>query len=109
MAGLREGATLPRGRFARYSPILAVLFALGGAALIANGVTGSGAASQRLLGMAGGAVLVFLARRHDGALRRAARSRASSARRWPGARAARWRATTPCATPRAPRAPPPRS
>ena len=42
MAGLREGATLPRGRFARFSPILAALFALGGALLIANGVTGSG-------------------------------------------------------------------
>ena len=42
MAGLREGATLPRGRFARFSPVLAALFALGGAALIANGVTGSG-------------------------------------------------------------------
>ena len=61
MAGLREGATLPRGRFARWSPILAGLFALGGAALIVNGVTGSGAASQRLLGMAGGAVLMFFA------------------------------------------------
>ena len=61
MAGLREGATLPRSRFARYSPILAGLFAIAGAALIANGVTGSGEASQRLLGMAGGAVLVFFA------------------------------------------------
>jgi putative ABC transport system permease protein len=61
MAGLREGATLPRGRFARFSPILAALFALAGAALIANGVTGSGPASSRLIGMAFGAVLVFLA------------------------------------------------
>ncbi|HET6172042.1 MAG TPA: FtsX-like permease family protein [Gaiellales bacterium] len=61
MAGLREGATLPRGRFARYSPVVAGLFALAGAALIANGVTGSGQASQRLLGMAFGAVLIFLA------------------------------------------------
>ena len=61
MAGLREGATLPRGRFARYSPILALLFALGGAALIVNGVSGSGAVSQRLIGMAGGAVFVFIA------------------------------------------------
>ena len=61
MAGLREGATLPRSRFARYTPILAGLFAIAGAALIANGVTGSGEASQRLLGMAGGAVLVFFA------------------------------------------------
>jgi putative ABC transport system permease protein len=61
MAGLREGATLPRGRFARWSPILAGLFAVAGALLIANGVTGSGTASQRLLGMAGGAVLIFLA------------------------------------------------
>jgi putative ABC transport system permease protein len=61
MAGLREGATLPRGRFARWSPILAAIFAVAGAALIANGVTGSGTASQRLLGMAGGAVLIFFA------------------------------------------------
>jgi putative ABC transport system permease protein len=61
MAGLREGATLPRGRFARYSPILAGIFALAGAALIVNGVTGSGTASQRLLGMALGAVLIFFA------------------------------------------------
>ena len=61
MAGLREGATLPRGRFARYSPILAGVFALAGAALIVNGVTGSGTASQRLLGMALGAVLIFFA------------------------------------------------
>ena len=61
MAGLREGATLPRGRFARWSPMLAALFALAGAALIVNGVTGTGTASQRLLGMAGGAVLIFLA------------------------------------------------
>ncbi len=61
MAGLREGATLPRGRFARFTPVLALLFAIGGALLIANGVTGSGDTSQRLLGMAGGAVLMFLA------------------------------------------------
>ena len=58
--GAARGATLPRGRFARFSPS-SRLFALGGAALIANGVTGSGPASQRLIGMALGAVLVFLA------------------------------------------------
>ena len=34
---------------------------MAGAALIVNGVTGSGTASQRLLGMAGGAVLIFFA------------------------------------------------
>src|SRR5262249_22807666 len=61
MAGLREGATLPRGRLARFTPCLAALFALGGVALIVNGVAGSGEASQRLLGMALGAILVFLA------------------------------------------------
>jgi putative ABC transport system permease protein len=61
MAGLREGATLPRGRLARFTPYVAVLFALGGVALIVNGVAGSGEASQRLLGMAFGAILVFLA------------------------------------------------
>ena len=61
MAGLREGATLPRGRFSRLTPYFAALLAILGGALIANGVAGSGEASQRLLGMALGAVLVFLA------------------------------------------------
>ena len=104
MAGLREGATLPRGRFARCSPILAVLFALAGAALIVNGVTGSGPASQRLIGMAGGAVLVFLA------VAMTARFAVPLLARIVGAPLAwrasgRWPATTRCATRRARRAP----
>ena len=74
----------PRSRFARYTPFIAGLFALAGAALIANGVAGSGEASQRLLGMAGGAVLVFFAvamtARFAVPLARAHRRRC----RWPG-------------------------
>ena len=104
MAGLREGATLPRGRFARFTPYIALLFALGGVALILNGVAGSGAASQRLLGMALGAMLVFLAVAMTARFAvPAARDRRRRAARH-GARAARSRATTPCATRRAPRA-----
>ena len=67
MAGLREGATLPRSRFARFRHIVAVLFALAGAALIANGGrAGTGpvlAADRRRRGAR------LPRRRHDGALR----------------------------------------
>ena len=43
IAALREGAVLPRGRFARFTPALAVLLALGGLLLILQGFSGSGA------------------------------------------------------------------
>ncbi|MDX6567998.1 MAG: putative transport system permease protein [Gaiellales bacterium] len=61
IAALREGAVLPRGRFARFAPVLAVLLALGGLLLILQGFSGSGSVSQRLLGMGVGALLVFIA------------------------------------------------
>jgi putative ABC transport system permease protein len=61
IAALREGAVLPRGRFARFTPVLAVLLALGGLLLILQGFSGSGSVSQRLLGMGVGALLVFIA------------------------------------------------
>jgi putative ABC transport system permease protein len=61
IAALREGAVLPRGRFARYSPVFAVLLALVGLGLILQGFSGSGSVSQRLLGMGIGALLVFVA------------------------------------------------
>ena len=61
IAALREGAVLPRGRFARFTPVLAVLLALVGLLLILQGFSGSGSVSQRLLGMGIGALLVFIA------------------------------------------------
>ena len=61
VAALREGATLPVGRFARFTPVLAVLLALLGAAGMANGLIGSGATSGRLGTLAGGAILIFIA------------------------------------------------
>jgi putative ABC transport system permease protein len=61
IAALREGAVLPRGRFARYGPVLAVLLAAVGLLLIVQGFSGSGSVGQRLLGMGIGALLVFVA------------------------------------------------
>ncbi|MEW6581359.1 MAG: FtsX-like permease family protein [Actinomycetota bacterium] len=61
IAAIREGAVLPRPRFARFTPAVAALFAAGGLALVVQGLVGEGDATQRLLGMALGAVLVFVA------------------------------------------------
>jgi putative ABC transport system permease protein len=58
---LREGAVLPRSRFSRWSWIVAVVCALLGVLLIANGFSSGGSTSNKLLGMAAGAVLVFVA------------------------------------------------
>jgi putative ABC transport system permease protein len=61
IAALREGAVLPRGRFARFQPAFAALFALAGVLLIVQGFSGSGSVGQRLVGMGIGALLVFVA------------------------------------------------
>ncbi len=61
VAALQEGATLPPTRFARYSPYVAAGVAALGAAGVANGMYGMGGTTQRLLALAGGAVLLFLA------------------------------------------------
>jgi putative ABC transport system permease protein len=61
IAALREGATLPRGRFARYSWVLAALFGVLGGLLIASGLTSDGDAQQALLSLAAGALLEFIA------------------------------------------------
>jgi putative ABC transport system permease protein len=61
IAALREGAVLPRGRFARFQPAFAALFALAGVLLIVQGFSGSGSVGQRLVGMGIGALLVFIA------------------------------------------------
>jgi len=61
VAALHEGATLPPSRFARLgTPAAAGLAALGAAALAA-GMLSSAGTSTRLLEMAGGAVLLFVA------------------------------------------------
>ena len=61
IAALREGATLPVGRFARLTPVLAILLAALGAAGMANGIVGGGETSGRLGTLAGGAILIFIA------------------------------------------------
>ena len=44
IAALREGAVLPRGRFARFTPVFAVVLGLVGVLLIVQGFSGSGIA-----------------------------------------------------------------
>jgi putative ABC transport system permease protein len=61
VAALQEGAALPRSRFARWMPLGALVVAAGGALLIAGGMLGSGGTTQRLLTIALGAILVFIA------------------------------------------------
>ena len=61
VAALREGAEIPRGRLSRFTPLLAGLLAVGGIVLIVVGLQSEGGATRRLLVMALGALLVFLA------------------------------------------------
>ena len=61
VAALHEGATLPPSVVSRYSPVLAVAAALLGAAALAAGMFVHGATTTRLLEMALGAVLIFVA------------------------------------------------
>jgi putative ABC transport system permease protein len=61
IAALREGATLPAGRLARFTPWFAVVIAALGAFLIYNGLAGSGSLSNRMLGLGVGALLEFVA------------------------------------------------
>jgi len=61
VAALREGAEIPRGRLSRFTPLLAGLLAVGGIVLIVVGLQSDGGATRRLLVMALGALLVFLA------------------------------------------------
>jgi putative ABC transport system permease protein len=61
IAALREGATLPRSRFARFMPLVAVLFLLAGVGLLLFGVFGSFSATGTRLSIIGvGALLLFL-------------------------------------------------
>ena len=61
VAALQEGAVLPESRFSYLSTPLAVLVAVGGIAVAALGFFGDAATTTRLLEMAGGAMLLFIA------------------------------------------------
>jgi putative ABC transport system permease protein len=61
IAAVREGATLPEGRFARYRGVGAALTAIAGFAALLYGLFGSGlGTTQVLLWMGLGALLIFL-------------------------------------------------
>ena len=57
---LQEGARIPPSRASRIAPYLSGVVTLGGLALLVYGLFGSGPATSKLLGMAGGAVLLFI-------------------------------------------------
>jgi putative ABC transport system permease protein len=61
IAALREGAVLPPGRFARFVPYFAVLLLLLGILIVVQGFGSDAAASQKLLKLAFGAILMFIA------------------------------------------------
>ena len=61
VAALQEGAVLPESRFSRLSTPLAVLVAVGGIGVAVLGFFGDAATTTRLLEMAGGAMLLFIA------------------------------------------------
>jgi len=61
VAALHEGATLPPSAISRYSAVVAILAAVLGAAALAAGMFVHGPTSSRLLEMALGAVLIFVA------------------------------------------------
>ena len=60
IAALREGAVLPRTWLSRFTPYLAGVALLAGILAVFLGVTGSGPTTQRLLTIAGGAILSFI-------------------------------------------------
>lgn len=61
IAAMREGAALPHSRFARFVPLLAMLFLLAGVALLLFGVFGSFSSTGTRLSIVGlGALLLFL-------------------------------------------------
>jgi putative ABC transport system permease protein len=60
IAAVREGATLPPGRFARFRPVGSALLAVLGFLLLAYGLFGAHGTGKVLLFMGVGAVLVFV-------------------------------------------------
>ena len=61
MAALAEGSQLPAGRYSRWTPWFAGLFALLGVIAIANGMYAKASTQARLLQIAFGAVILFVA------------------------------------------------
>ncbi len=61
MAALQEGATLPAGRLARFTPYFAAVVAVLGIVGILGGMYGPGTTTTRLATIALGAVLLFVA------------------------------------------------
>ncbi len=57
---LEEGARIEPSRASRFAPYLSAVVTLGGLLLLLFGLFGSGPATSKLLGMAGGAVLLFI-------------------------------------------------
>ena len=61
IAAVREGASLPPGRFARYRPVGSALLGVAGFALLAYGLFGPGLSTTQLLTFMGfGTLLIFL-------------------------------------------------
>jgi len=60
IAALREGATLPPGRFSRFAPYLAGLIAIAGVAFLVIGLVSDVTATEALQLLGLGAVLVFI-------------------------------------------------
>jgi putative ABC transport system permease protein len=60
IAALREGAELPRGRFARFTPYVAGFLLVVGILAVFLGVTGNGPTTQRLFTIAIGAIVSFI-------------------------------------------------
>ena len=60
IAAVREGATLPESRFARFRTPAAVIVAILGFALVIYGLFGGGGTATVLLSMGAGALLVFI-------------------------------------------------
>ncbi|MGZ5374916.1 MAG: ABC transporter permease [Solirubrobacterales bacterium] len=57
---LQEGARLPPSKLSRFAPYAAAVVTAGGLLLLVLGLFGSGPATSRLLGMAAGAILLFV-------------------------------------------------
>ena len=100
---LREASAPTRGRLARLTPWLAGLLILGGAGLVVAGLLAEGGdTSTKLLGAAGGAVVLILgiamiSPRFVGPAARSSRGRSSARRSSSGGSRARTRRATPAA------------
>ena len=106
IAAVREGATLPPGRFARFRLPAAIVLTLLGFAALAYGLFGKGLGTTKILALHGPRHGADLLRRRR-CSRRASRGRSRTCSAGPRRRSAappeRSRATTPSATRSAPR------